>query len=157
MASVKIFSTRFGEITVEDDRIIEFVGPILGFEQYSRFVILDHSEDSPFKWLQSVDEADLAFVITNPKFFGIDYEFALPTETAEILALTNADDALVVTLVNIPPNNPGLMTANLLGPLVVNQQNRRALQAILSESKFSTKTRLIPDELLQKQSTPAME
>ncbi len=157
MASVKIFSTRFGEITVEDDRIIEFVGPILGFEQYSRFVILDHSEDSPFKWLQSVDEADLAFVITNPKFFGIDYEFALPNETAEILELTNADDALVVTLVNIPPNNPGLMTANLLGPLVVNQKNRKALQAILSDSKFNTKTRLIPDELLQKQSTPVME
>jgi flagellar assembly factor FliW len=150
-----IHTARFGEVTVEEDRIIHFVEPILGFEQSNRYVILDHAEDSPFKWLQSADEPDLAFVVTNPKFFGIDYEFELGDEQAQKLSLEAAEDALVVTIVNIPQENPGKMTTNLLGPIIINQKLRQAMQVVLHDTPYNTKTRLIPDDVLQQQATEA--
>jgi len=152
---MNIHTVRFGEVAIDEDRIVHFVEPILGFEQSQRYVILDHAEDSPFKWLQSADEPELAFVVTNPKFFGIDYEFELTDEQAGQLKLESAEDALVVTIVNIPQENPGKMTTNLLGPVVINQKLRKAMQVVLNDSSFSTKTRLIPDDLLQQQSAEA--
>lgn len=155
MAKKTVQTARFGDVAVEQERIIQFVEPILGFSDTCRYVILDHAEDSPFKWLQSVEDPELAFVVTNPKMFGIEYEFALSDETAERLALSNAEDALVMTIVNIPQEDPSKMTTNLLGPIVVNQANCQALQVVLHESGYNTKTRLIPDDILEQQSKGA--
>lgn len=144
--ALTVNTARFGDIQVEEDRIIGFEEPIFGFEKTKRFVILDHAENSPFKWLQSVDDPELAFVVTNPVFFGIEYEFELPDETVNTLGLSTAEDALVLTIVNIPQSDPAKMTANLLGPIVIHQGNRKAMQVVLNESRYNTKTRLIPDD-----------
>jgi flagellar assembly factor FliW len=148
MTDLTINTTRFGEIQIDESRIVTFVSPILGFEELDKYVILDHAEDSPFKWLQSLEKEDLAFVVTNPKLFGIHYEFVISDETAAKLELTSADDALVLNIVNIPPEDPAKMTANLLGPIVIHQHTRKAMQVVLNDTNFSTKTRLISDELL---------
>ena len=150
MAGTVVNTTRFGDIQVEEERIITFVEPIFGFEKSLRYVILDHAENSPFKWLQSIEDPELAFVVTNPVFFGLEYEFELPDETVNKLALSAAEDALVLTIVNIPASDPSKMTANLLGPIIIHQGNRKAMQVVLNESRFSTKTRLIPDEAAKK-------
>lgn len=143
MSMVTITTSRFGNIEVDDSLILNFTSPILGFDQLKQFVILDHADESPFKWLQSVEMPELAFVITNPQFFGINYEFSLPEDACQKLELTQAEDALVVNIVNIPADNPKAMTANLLGPIVINQSNRLAMQVILNDSEFSTKTPLV--------------
>jgi flagellar assembly factor FliW len=148
MADVTLSTSRFGEVQVAEDRIIRFLTPIFGFEQFEQYVLLDHADQSPFRWLQAVQEPDLAFVVTNPKFFGIHYEFPLSEEVADQLGITQAEDAQVLTIVNIPQDNPGKMTANLLGPLVVNLNNKIAMQIVLNDAEYSTKVRLIPDELL---------
>ena len=145
MGNQVIQTARFGDIEVAEDRLIEFVEPILGFEESRRFVILDHAEDSPFKWLQSADEPDLAFVVTNPRLFGIDYEFEVPDETVNKLAIANAEDVIVLTIVNIPQGSPENMTANLLGPVVISHGSRKAMQIVLNDTGFSTKTRLLPE------------
>lgn len=149
MTHISIQTARFGEVKVDDNRVIHFVEPILGFPDSKRYVILDHAEDSPFKWLQSADESELAFVVTNPKYFGIEYEFVLSDDVAEQLGIEAVEDALVMTIVNIPQTDPAKMTANLMGPIVVGQTERKAMQIVLGESTYNTKTRLIPDEVLQ--------
>jgi len=146
---------RFGQVTVPLARIVDFASPILGFEGLKQFAILDHDEDSPFKWLQSVEDADLAFVITNPTIFGIAYEFVIPEDAVSLLGIEKAEDTLVFTLVTIPDNDPVKMTANLLGPLVVNQHTRKAMQVILNDNKqYSTKVRLLNDEALDPSEEP---
>lgn len=149
MVQLNIQTARFGDVSVDEERVIHFVEPVLGFPTSMRYVILDHAEDSPFKWLQSADEPELAFVVTNPKFFGIEYEFALNDAVVAQLGLISAEDALVMTIVNIPQTDPAKMTANLMGPIVVSQSQRTAMQVVLNDSNFSTKTRLIPDDVLQ--------
>ena len=146
---------RFGQVTVPLTRVVDFASPILGFEGLKQFAILDHDEDSPFKWLQSVEDADLAFVITNPTIFGIAYEFVIPEDAVSLLGIEKAEDTLVFTLVTIPDNDPVKMTANLLGPLVVNQHTRKAMQVILNDNKqYSTKVRLLNDEALDSSEEP---
>ena len=145
MAQNRVKTARFGDIQIDDERIIEMVDPIFGFDRSKRYVILDHAENSPFKWFQSVDESELAFVVTNPAFFGIEYDFEVPDDTVARLGISSVEDVLVLTIVNIPQSDPSKMTANLLGPVVINQGNRRALQVVLNDARFTTKTRLMPD------------
>jgi flagellar assembly factor FliW len=155
MAEITIKTARFGDIQVDDSRIITFIAPILGFEGLLKFILLDHGEDSPFKWLQSTDNGDLAFVVTNPKLFGIDYEFILPQEVEDQLEVKAAEDLIVLTIVNVPQEDPAKMTANLLGPLVVHQETRKAMQVVLNDTvTYSTKIRLIPDEVLDQGACP---
>lgn len=145
MTTIQVNTSRFGVIEVEQANILTFVAPILGFEQIHRYILLDHAENSPFKWLQAIDNPDLAFVVTNPKFFGIPYEFALADDAIEKLGIQQAEDVLVLTIVNIPNDNPAQMTANLLAPLVINQNTLQALQLVLQDSQYQTRTRLLQD------------
>lgn len=146
MTDLMIETTRFGGVTLPEERLLHFLSPILGFEGSLRYVLLDHGEGSPFKWMQSVDEAELAFVVTHPQWFGLDYVLELPDEAVARLELDSPEDVLVVTIVNIPAENPARMTTNLLGPIVINQRTRQAMQVVLHDSRYGTKTRLIPDE-----------
>lgn len=146
MVNIQIATERFGIVNVEEDSIIHFVSPILGFDRIEKYVLLDHSENSPFKWLQAVDDPVLAFVVTNPKFFGIQYEFLLPDDSVEKLEIKKAEEVLVFTIVNIPDENPVEMTVNLLAPLVINQTNLKAMQVVLQDSDFTTRTPLLSDQ-----------
>lgn len=149
MAQLSIETTRFDTVMVDETMVIDFVSPVFGFEQITQYVVLDHAEDSPFRWLQAVTDPALAFVVTNPKFFGINYEFAISEEVAAQLGLTESEDAMVLTIVNIPQEDPGKMTANLLGPIVINQPKMKAMQIVLNDSEYSTKTRLLEDTALE--------
>jgi flagellar assembly factor FliW len=145
LSSLCYETRRFGTITPAPERIVEFVQPILGFDDCKRFALLDHDEDSPFNWLQSLDNPDLAFVITNPTLFGIPYEVTIPSEAVNLLNITKAEDTIIFTLVTIPPDDPASMTANLLGPVVMNQYTQQAMQVILNNQseQYSTKTPLL--------------
>lgn len=143
-------TSRFGTLQIEDDRVFEFLQPVLGFERLKFYVLIDHAPDSPFKWLQSTEDPHTAFIVSNPVHFGVEYEFTVPEEDTKRLDLTDANDALVLTIIYIPQGAPQLMTANLAGPIVVNIKNRKGMQLVLSDSRYSTKQRLLPDANPQK-------
>lgn len=146
-----IETTRFGTIEVKEDRIFNFLQPILGFEHLTKYVLVDHAPDSPFKWLQSAEDPQTAFIVTNPINFGIEYEFTISEEDTDRLGLESAEDALVLTIVYIPQGAPQLMTTNLSGPIIINIKNRKGMQLVLSDSRYSTKHRLIKDTEIKKQ------
>jgi flagellar assembly factor FliW len=145
-APLQLETERFGEITVRAEDIIRFVKPILGFEHLTQFTLIDHDEDSPFQWLQSLEDASLAFVVTNPTLFNLPYDFTLPEDACTALGLHHAEEASVLTLVTVPDHEPIKMTVNLLGPIVYNTKSREGMQVILDPQQYSTKVRLIPDE-----------
>ena len=63
---MKVKTTRFGELELDESRIISFTEGILGFPNYKKFVLLDRDNNSPFVWLQSVETEELAFVLMKP-------------------------------------------------------------------------------------------
>lgn len=133
---MKIQTSRFGEIEVEESLFFEMVNPILGYDDEKSFVLIEHKENSSFKWLQSVKTPDLAFVVTMAGFFGIEYSFELPESSQEELKIETAEDVLVLNICVIPHENPRASTINLLAPLIFNINTRNGAQVILSGTPF---------------------
>lgn len=135
---MKINTTRFGTITLEEEKIIHMPAGMLGFPDKRRFVILKHREDSPFFWYQSVDDPDLAFVITSPFLFHPDYDVDL-TEALKGMSWEPAikDTILLYVVVNIPRGCPDKMTGNFIGPILVNPEKSQAVQTVIPNSPYT--------------------
>ena len=133
---MKIMTTRFGEVDIDDESIINFVDPIIGYEEFRSFTLIEQNNSEYFKWLQSIENPELAFPTTNPVFFGIDYTFEIANEIAQKINLTDGNSAVILNIVTIPNNNPNGSTVNLLAPIVVNSENNQAMQIILSDSGY---------------------
>ena len=146
---MKINTSRFGEVEVDEELIFNFIEPILGYEQLTKFILLDHTPDSPFKWLQSAEDPGVAFPVTFPAFFGIEYQFVISEEKAKKLELTKAEDLLSFNITCVPQGNPQNATVNLVGPIVVNMVNKKSMQLILTNVSFSTKHKLFNQPTLK--------
>ncbi|MCL2175990.1 MAG: flagellar assembly protein FliW [Treponema sp.] len=141
---MQVETKAFGTIEVEDKRKIIIHHGLYGFEDYSEFVIIPDEEHPPFYWLQSTKETEIAFILIDPFLFRKDYEVNVtPEEEAEI-GLAESDDALIFVIVTIPQDGSP-MTANLQGPIVINEKNMTGMQAILAESKWRTKHDIIAE------------
>lgn len=130
---MKCQSTRFGTFDVKDESLLVFPSGILGFPDWTRYVILDHDTDAPFKWLQCLEEPQLAFVILDPAYFKPDYHITVPTDALIEIQQKDEDELSVVTILTIPSDDPSAVTANLRGPLVMNHRTRLCKQLVLSE------------------------
>ena len=137
---MEIQSTRFGTLTVEDERIMSFPNGLLGFPSYSRYALIQTGPDRYFFWLQSVDEPSLAFVVADPTTFFQDYHVPIREELAQELQLTDPSALQVLVVCNKVGE---WLTGNLLGPLVINAQNRLAQQVVLTEKKWTTRQPLL--------------
>lgn len=144
--TIKLNTAKFGEVEVSKQTIFDFVSPIIGFNDLKQYTIIDYKPDSPFKWLQSMEDMELAFPITLCSFFGIDYQFDIPDEEAERLGIENPDDVFVFNIANIPASNPQGATINMLAPIIVNLANKKAMQIILKNTEFQVRHKLIKDE-----------
>jgi flagellar assembly factor FliW len=136
---MKMDTTRFGEIEIVDEFVFDFVGPIIGFDDYKKYILLDYDENSCFKWLQSMDNPNLAFPVTAASFFNIDYQFEISDENADSIELKGAEELLVLNIATIPSQNPEKTTLNLRAPVIVNTSNNKAMQIILSNDIFKIK------------------
>jgi flagellar assembly factor FliW len=135
---MKIETTRFGTVEVAEDKIITMPNGLLGFQDKRSFCLFQHKEDSPFFWYQSTDDPSLAFVITSPFLFKPDYQ--VDAGSAIDALRWEGDNPLdCYVLVSIPKGMPEKMTANLIGPIIVNTERREAVQIVLVDDTYSHK------------------
>ncbi len=130
---MKCTSTRFGSFEVPDESVIRFPSGLLGFPEQQRYVILDHDTEAPFKWLQSVEEPTLAFVILDPTTFYSGYHIDVPADALAEIRSEEGEDIVLVVILTIPSDDPGRITANLRGPLVISHKTRLGKQVVLPE------------------------
>ncbi len=133
---MKINTVRFGEVEIADERIFEFVLPIIGFNDLKKFVILDINQESFFKWLQSVEDPEIAFPIVSVFSMNVNYTLDIPDNVVDTLKINNVESILVMNIASIPQDNPQGTTLNLLAPLVFNVDTQLAGQVILSGSGY---------------------
>ncbi len=133
---MKIQTTRFGEVDVEDDQIVNMPEGIMGFEECKRYSLLDHSPESPFKWFQSVEDPGLAFVIVDPLLFVSDYQVDIPKVDLELLDIQNLSSVLLLAFVAIKRETSSV-TANLQAPIAINLENLQGKQLVIPDSIYS--------------------
>ena len=149
---INVKTTRFGEIEIDDSDVIELPSGLIGFPELKKYVLLDHDKDSPFKWLQSLDDGAIAFVLINPLLFKPDYTVEVTEAEVSDLDLTAEEDAVISVIITMP-SNPQNMTANLKAPLVFNLKNRQGKQIILSNQDYTTRHNIM--EEVKKQTSGA--
>lgn len=132
-----IDSKAFGRISIEDKQLIRFPVGIFGFEDLRNFALLD-AQQAPFYWLQSLKDAQIAFVLINPYVFRSDYVLDIPEDDVRAIGSPEADDLLVFSIVTIPQDRR-LMTANLQGPIIINRKERLGRQSISLSQKWNTR------------------
>lgn len=143
----KIKTTRFGELEIDDSRVVHFAEGIPAFEDEHEFVILPYDEDeSPYYFMQSLKTPELAFILTVPFIFFPDYAIEIEDDTVKKLEIKNQEKVELYTLLTIPNGSVRYMTANLLAPIVINCENMQAKQIVMDKSNYKTKHRLFPDK-----------
>ncbi|MBI5575327.1 MAG: flagellar assembly protein FliW [Deltaproteobacteria bacterium] len=120
-------TTRFGRLEVGEDRIIRFPAGILGFPRLDRYVLLDY-KDTPLKWLQAVDDPEVAFIVTDPKSVAAEGTINLGGDVARFLRIEREDDLAVLLILRV---DGGKVIANVNGPLAINSSRMLGVQAIL--------------------------
>jgi flagellar assembly factor FliW len=142
--TVKIKTTRFGELEVDKKDIIEFTEGLLGFENQKKFFIVDPGDQTLILWLQSTDDAATAFPIIEPKIFQPNYMVKLLPVELNSLALENLQNASVYTVLTIPQNVTE-MSANLKAPVIINNKTKMARQIVLQDSKLEVRFKMYMD------------
>lgn len=133
---ITVQTSRFGEITIDQDRVITMTSPFLGFPESKRFILRPHGPDSPFMWLQSLDNPDLAFVVIRAGLLGEAYDPQVPGPAMKELEISGASERDMLLILTIPKGKPEDITANLLGPLLINTSKRLAKQVVLDPNKY---------------------
>jgi flagellar assembly factor FliW len=129
-------TTRFGHIEIPDERVISFPKGLLGFPDCTRFCLLEPGEECCFFWLQSLDDKDLAFVVTDPSQFFPEYSVVIREDQMSGLQMKSLEEAQVFVIVNKVMDS---LTGNLQGPLVINSQNLRGEQIVLGDKRWNTR------------------
>jgi flagellar assembly factor FliW len=113
---------------------LRFVAGMPGLEGYTRFTLLG-IEDSPVYWLECADAPEIALPVADAFAVAPAYSFKLSDADSHALGLRHAADALVLTVLTLAES--GLITANLLAPVVVNRNTWAARQVILDDARYS--------------------
>ena len=144
--TMKITSRVLGEIEFGEDQIIEMPSGMIGFPEWHRYILMPFADsDVPFMCLQCIDNVALCFVLIEPALIYPDYEVVLPVEEFEDIELKSALKGSVYVVITVP-DNPREMTANLMGPIVINHSARKAKQLVLTDPRYTTKHRVLQPE-----------
>ncbi len=135
-----IMTRVFGEITIDDDRIIKFSQGIVGFPDLTDFALLHDSEKGTdsIHWLQSLQEPGFAMPVMDPLRVCPDYNPEVDDEILQNLGELNPDEMLVLVTMTVP-KDVKLMSVNLKGPIVINAAQKTAIQVIVEGDEYPVK------------------
>ena len=141
---MKFATSRFGEIEVDDSKVIHLPDGIIGFPDFKRAALLDHQPDSPFRWLQGVDHPEIAFVVIDPLALVPDY----PLDTLKNIISKEDErpEEIAVAAITTVPKPPAPITVNLSAPIVIDSEKRIGVQVILNDARFKTRHILVQEE-----------
>jgi len=127
---IKFSTSRFGVLEAEEGKIINFPDGLVGFSDLKRFILIDH-KDTPLKWLQSIDDRDIAFIVASPDIIAAEYSIDLDRTVKKYLQLENENDLVVLVIMRVSGED---VIANFQGPLIINANNMKGVQIILERS-----------------------
>ncbi|MEW6201247.1 MAG: flagellar assembly protein FliW [bacterium] len=135
-------TSRFGEIEVREEELFTAVHTVPGFPNSTHYFFIERKNIAPFKWMQSVEEQDLTFVVVEPHHFFHDYTLHLSTFDLEELGIRRGEEIYLLVIV-VLPEDLTKMTANLRGPLVFNLKDRCFKQVFVEGEKYTVRESIL--------------
>ena len=143
---MRLSTTRFGDIDIDESRAILMKGGILGFEHLKRYVFLVQDKEILFCWLQCVDDGSLAFVVINPFVIKPDYKPIIQDDEG-LLEVESTDNVILMSIVTIQ-SDPFKVTANLKAPIVINVKKRLGKQVILDKADYPIQYPIMDNKMI---------
>jgi flagellar assembly factor FliW len=148
-------SSRFGEISYAEEDVLFFPRGLPAFEKKHKWVLAGE-EDNAIKWLQNIEDEDLALPVTTPDAVMADYNAKIPEDEMDIVGSKDPGDLALLIVVSIPEATPWNMTANLRAPILVNLKNRRAVQVIVLNEEYPIRHVVFPENVRETMKKSAM-
>jgi flagellar assembly factor FliW len=128
---------------------LNFSAGLPGFPEARNFVLMNTDlAQEPFSIMKCVDEVELEFVVTTPLLFFPDYAPVVDDATVNRIGLQSADDAILLVILSVGDEVADI-TANLLGPVVINKKTMSAAQAILAGQDYDLRQPLFSEAIRQ--------
>jgi flagellar assembly factor FliW len=139
---MNITTLQFGELTIAEKEVFTFPQGIPGFEQFVSYIFIQPDMESPFIFLQCVDDRNVALLLTNPFEFFPDYDMELSDSVVTELGIESKEDVAVWSVVSVGEQLEEA-TLNLLAPIIVNVNTKLGKQVILHGSSYNAKHKLM--------------
>lgn len=137
-----ILETRvFGEVNIDDNKIIHFENGIVGFPELQDFALVhdvDKGDNVGIRWMQSIQEPAFAMPVMDPLIVKDDYNPIVDDEVLKPIGAFEIEEILVLTTVTVPKDLTK-MSVNLKAPIVINVSERKAVQIILDGDEYQVK------------------
>jgi len=130
-----INTARFGEIEINDDKIISFAQGMPGLEHLKRYVFLTPAHTYPLFFLQALDDSNISLPVINPFDVMKDYNPSVSELVLKELELDDLDNLLLLNVVVVPADIRK-MTVNMAAPILINVKNFKGRQVILDNSRY---------------------
>ena len=137
---MKTIQTRFGEVEYDPSHVLQFPEGLVGLDQLKNFLVMPNKKQGPLFWIQCVDDPDFAFVVTDPTNFFLDYLVVPDDRDREKLGIDGQGECFVLVIVSISEEKE--ITLNLSGPILYAPATNKALQVILEDPRYDTRTPL---------------
>ena len=137
---------NFGPMEFREDSVFLFAQGLPAFEHEKEFVPIEDPATAGLVYLQSVHTRDLCFLAFPVGAVDPHYQLQVGSDDLSSLGLDTGcqprpgTEVLVLVLLCIAVNSP--VTANLLAPVVVNLANRKGVQAVRSDNRYSPRHEL---------------
>lgn len=132
---MRVNTRFFGEIEIEEEKIICFEQGIIGFPDLCKFTLIYDSEGEQkgtISWLQSMDEPDLALPVIDPLVVCADYNPQVEDELLRPLGEITEENLFVLVTVTVPKNIEEI-AVNLKAPIVINTDTKKGSQLIIED------------------------
>jgi len=140
---MRIKTKFFGEIEISEQSVYTFKRGIPGFKDLRKFVLIDE-EDTPFFYLQSIENEYPCFVMMDPFQIISDYDIEISDGTVSELGIEKPEDVMLYAILTIPEDIRN-MTANLQAPIVLNTVTKAGAQEILDNDRYSRRHKLVKE------------
>lgn len=138
---MKIDTRIFGEIEIDDEKVLTFENGIIGFPDMKHFVLIHDEEkgtNAGIRFLQSVEEPGFAMPVMDPLVVKPDYDPEVDDELLKSAGNVTAENILVLVTVTVP-SDLTKMSVNLQGPIVINVEEHKACQIIVESGNYPVK------------------
>ena len=137
VAKVTVNTLLKGALEVDEQQLITFAVPLLGFEHLKRFLIYQ-TKPGALYWMQAVEDAKVGFCLLAPFQAGLDPDLEIAGEDVADIGAASAADIEVYTLVVLDPV-PSERRTNLRAPILVGRASRIAKQVVLADHRLPIK------------------
>lgn len=124
---IRLETSRFGQLEVREEKIVSFPEGLVGFSNLNRFILIDH-KDTPLKWLQAMDDPDIAFIVVSPNTIFEEYSLEVDKSVKNYLELDNEDDLAILVTMRVSGED---VIANFQGPILINSRTMKGVQVVL--------------------------